>query len=185
MYRISSLIDVPMRIFAETDRLILREILPQDKQGLYLLDSDPEVRAFLGNNPISTLEEAIDTVQFIRKQYVTNGIGRWAVIEKETNEFVGWSGLKLITEETNNHTHYYDLGYRFIKKYWGKGYATETAYATLSYAFGQLNLKEVFAIADVRNNSSKRVLEKVGFKIIETFNYQGVEHYWFNIKKNK
>ncbi|WP_207423906.1 GNAT family N-acetyltransferase [Desertivirga brevis] len=173
-----------MKIFAETERLILREILPQDEDSLFILDSDPEVHAFLGNNPIKIHQQAAEVVQFIRKQYITNGIGRWAVIDKETNTFVGWSGLKLITEETNNHIDYYDLGYRFIKKYWGNGYATETAYAALSYAFHRLSLTEVFAITDIRNYSSKRVLEKVGFKIIETFNYQGTEHYWFKVDKD-
>lgn len=173
-----------MGIFAETDRLILREILPEDEESLFLLDSDPEVHLFLGNNPIKKIEEARNVIEFIRQQYVDNGIGRWAVIEKETAEFIGWSGLKLITEITNNHVNYYDLGYRLIKKYWGKGYATETAYASLCYAFTQLDVKEVFAIADVRNLSSKKVLEKVGLNIIGTFDYQGLKHFWFKIEKD-
>lgn len=174
-----------MTIFAETDRVILREILPEDKHAIFHLDSDPEVHAFLGNNPIKTFNEARNMIEFIRQQYIDNGIGRWAVIDKKTNEFMGWSGLKLITEKTNNHVNYYDLGYRFLKRYWGKGYATETAYASLLYGFKQLNLKEVFAIADIRNIASKKVLEKVGLNIIETFRYQGIEHYWFSAERNE
>ncbi|QMU27517.1 GNAT family N-acetyltransferase [Adhaeribacter radiodurans] len=174
-----------MKIFVETDRLILREMLPEDEAGIFLLDSDPEVHAFLGNKPINNLEQAQKTIQFIRQQYQDNGIARWAVIDRSTNEFLGWSGLKLITQTINNHTNYYDLGYRFIQKYWGEGYATETALATLTYAFDKLNLNEVFAMTDVRNSGSRKVLEKVGFHIILKFYYEGVEHYWFQITKNQ
>lgn len=59
-------------------------------------------------------------IDSIRRQYIENGIGRWAVIDKESNNFVGWSGLKLITAKINNHQNFYDLGYRLIKRYWGR-----------------------------------------------------------------
>ncbi|PSR56466.1 GNAT family N-acetyltransferase [Adhaeribacter arboris] len=172
-----------MKIFAETERFLLREILPEDEAGLFLLDSDPEVHTFLGNKPITRVEQARKNLQFIRQQYAENGIARWAVIDKNTNEFLGWSGLKRITQTINNHTNYYDLGYRFLKKHWGKGYATETAQATLYYAFHQLNLPEVFAMADIQNTGSRKVLEKVGFTLLETFSYEGMEHYWFQINQ--
>ena len=172
-----------MNIFAETDRLILREIVPEDEEGLFQLDSDPEVHRFLGNRPVKNIEQTREMIQFIRKQYIDNGIGRWAIIEKDTNNFVGWTGLKLVTEITNNRVNYYDLGYRLIKSQWGKGYATETANASLQYAFEELNLKEVFAITDIRNISSKNVLEKAGLNLIETFDYDGIQHNWFNIDR--
>jgi RimJ/RimL family protein N-acetyltransferase len=172
-----------MNVFADTNRLILREILPEDDKGLFLLDSDPQVHTFLGGNPIKTMGEARLIIQFIRKQYVDNGVGRWAVIEKETGEFVGWAGLKLVTEEINNHINYYDLGYRLLQKHWGKGYATEAASVSLHYAFNQLKAKKVFAMADIRNLASKNVLLKVGLAIVETFNHQGQEYYWFEIDK--
>lgn len=81
-----------MNIFAETNRLILREIVPEDEGGLFQLDSDPEVHEFLGNQPISNIEQAREVIRFIRKQYIDNGMGRWAIIEKNTGNFVGWTG---------------------------------------------------------------------------------------------
>ena len=113
-----------MKIFAETERLILREILPTDVEGMYELDSDPEVHKYLGNKPVTSREQTVDVIHFIRQQYVDNGIGRCAIIDKKSNEFIGWTGLKLVTYKTNHHTNYYDLDYRLIKKYWGKGIAT-------------------------------------------------------------
>jgi len=171
-----------MKIFAETDRLILRELLPTDAAGMFAMDGDPEVHRYLGNKPFSTIEESQANIEFIRRQYVENGIGRWAVIEKKTNNFVGWAGLKLITETTNNQINYYDLGYRFSKKYWGKGYATESAIAAKDYAFNILKLAEIIGIADINNSGSIHVLEKVGLKRISVFDYQGIKHHWMEMQ---
>ncbi len=172
-----------MEIFAETERLILRELLPIDRNGLFAVDSDPEVHIYLGNNPIENIEKIDDNIKFIRKQYVDNGIGRWAVIEKSTNNFIGWAGLKLIRELTNNHIDYYELGYRLNKSYWGKGFATESAKASLQYGFNTLNLNKIYAIADSKNVASRNVIEKIGLKYIETFTNNDTDHDWFEIHK--
>ena len=172
-----------MKIYKETERLQLREIHPTDVEGILKLDTDPEVHRYLGNSPIKTKEEALAAIQYIRQQYQDNGIGRWAVINKSTNEFIGWSGLKLIKEKTNNHINYYDLGYRFQQEHWGKGYATETAIASLDYAFNNLNINEVHAIVDCENKGSNNVLQKVGLQYIETFDLDGTPHNWYTITK--
>ena len=170
-----------MDVIIETKRLLLRELVATDDQGIYELDSDPEVHRYLGNSPINSIEQARDIIAFIRQQYVTNGIGRLAIIEKETNSFIGWGGFKLITEYTNGHKDYHDLGYRLIKRYWGKGYATESSLAALDYGFKTLSLPVIYAMADLENLSSRKVLEKVGFENMETFEYDGVPHSWLKL----
>jgi RimJ/RimL family protein N-acetyltransferase len=127
------------------------------------------------------MEEAFDNIAHIRGQYEEFGVGRLAVINKETNQFVGWSGLKFINEETNQHLNYYDVGYRFIKDYWGFGYATESAKAVIEYGFDKLSIKELFAIADFENVKSQHVLEKIGFIKKEIFMYNNRNHYWFEL----
>jgi [ribosomal protein S5]-alanine N-acetyltransferase len=172
-----------MQIFLETERLILRKILPSDDKGMFELDSAPEVQRFLGNKPIKSIREARQIIAFIRSQYQENGIGRWAVVEKESNSFVGWAGLKLVKEKINDHINFYDLGYRLIKRYWGKGYATEAANVSLKYGFEQLGLEQVYGMCDAENVASRNVLEKVGLKRIETFDLNGVAHNWFELSK--
>lgn len=174
-----------MKIFIETERLILREILPIDEKGLFELDSNPNVHTYLGNNPVENIDQIREVIKMIRQQYIDNGIGRWAIIDKQTNDFIGWTGLKFETETINNHRQYYDLGYRLIEKYWGKGIATEATKATLKYAFDELNLTEIYAICDIGNIASKNVLEKSGLKIIETFELDGIKHLWFRISKDE
>lgn len=173
-----------MQIFIETERLIVRELVPSDDQGMFLLDSDPEVHRYLGNKPVQTIKQAREIIAFIRQQYIANGIGRWAVVKKETNEFVGWTGLKLIKEPLNKHSNFYDVGYRLIKKYWGKVYATESARASIDYGFNKLGLREIYAMADVQNDASNKVLQKVGLRFVETFLLDGVLHNWFKIAKS-
>jgi [ribosomal protein S5]-alanine N-acetyltransferase len=170
-----------MKIFAETERLILREIHPIDVDGFFELDSDPEVHRYLGNTPVQNKEQIVDAIQFIRQQYTDNGIGRWAVIYKKSNEFIGWAGLKLITEPINNHINFYDVGYRLIRRYWGQGIATEAANASLAYAFDTLHTKEVYAHADCQNAGSNRVLTKSGLTFIETFVHHGIKCNWYKI----
>lgn len=172
-----------MKIFAETERLILREILPSDADKMFELDSDPEVHRFLGNDPVKSIDQITDAIQFIRQQYIDNGIGRWAVVKKSTDEFIGWAGLKFVTEITNHHKDYYDLGYRLIRKHWENGYATEAAVASLKYAFEKISTDEVFAMAETENINSINILKKSGFRWIEKFDLEGIEHLWFQIKK--
>jgi RimJ/RimL family protein N-acetyltransferase len=172
-----------MQVFAETDRLILRALLPEDVEGMFRLDSDPDVHRYLGKQPVQNIHQSGDMIANIRQQYSDFGIARWAVIEKGTGEFVGWSGLKLVTEARNNHTNFYDIGYRLIKDYWGKGYATESALAALTYGFNVLNLPIIYGMADIENVASNKVLQKIGLQFVETFDLDGTLHNWYELKK--
>lgn len=168
----------------ETERLILREILATDVEGMFELDSNPEVHTYLGNMPITTKEQAEQAIETLQKQYNERGIARWAVILKETNEFMGWSGIKYLhkPEQENGFYNVYELGYRFIPKFWGKGYATESAQAWVDYMFNEADVKSLYAAADIPNKGSVNVLQKVGFEITGefVFEWKGVKAdcYW-------
>lgn len=173
-----------MQIYIETERMRLRAMEATDLQGIYELDSDPEVHRFLGKKPIKNLKDAEGIINYIRKQYKIDGIGRWAVVDRKTNEFVGWAGLKY-EREVRKEMDYYDLGYRLKKKFWGKGIATEIAMASLKYGFQKMNLKEIFAGAHVDNIASNKVLQKVGLSYLETFEYDGDPHHWYRITRSE
>ncbi|MGB0390544.1 MAG: GNAT family N-acetyltransferase [Salibacteraceae bacterium] len=168
-----------------TDRLILREIRESDYEGMFALDSDPKVHKYLGNNPIQSVEQAKEIILFVRQQYVENGIGRWAVIEKKTNEFVGWTGLKLEKTLTNGHDNYYDLGYRLRPEFWGKGIGFEAALPFIYYGFEKLGIDKICGAADVDNLASNKILKKCGLKFIESFHYDGVPCNWYELNKAK
>ena len=165
----------------ETERLILRPVLDTDVDGMFALDSDPEVHKYLGNMPITKKSEVEEYIRFLQQQYKERGIGRWAVIHKETNEFMGWSGIKYLneSEQMNGIYNVCELGYRFIPKFWGKGYATESAQAWVDYMFNEAGVKSLYAAADIPNKGSVNVLQKVGFEITDEFVFE-----WKGVKSN-
>lgn len=158
----------------QTERLILRELVASDDQAMFELDSNPSVHKFLGNNPIHSIDQAREVIAMVREQYIENGIGRWAVIEKVSGNFIGWSGLKYIIEQENYLINFYDIGYRLIPKYWGRGYATESATAAIQYGFANIRMQEIYGSAHVQNWQSRKVLEKCGLTFVEKFMWNDI-----------
>lgn len=173
-----------MNILIETNRLILREIIASDFEAMFELDSNPNVNKYLGNNPLKSIEESQKIIENIRKQYQENGIGRFAIILKETNEFIGWSGIKFITEIDNNHINFYEIGYRLKEKHWGKGYGFESAKAWLDYGFRKMNIPIMYASAHKENAASIKILHKIGMKIISEYDWNGIPCYWFELEND-
>ncbi len=148
------------KIIAETERLILREITVNDTKAVYDLNDDPDVVRYTSDPAFKNLDEAKELIlNNIQKQYADNGFGRWAVILKSTGAFTGWCGLKLRDGATE-----VDLGYRFMKKFWGYGYATEAAMASIKYGFETAGLNRIIGMAMEQNTASIKVLEKCGMK---------------------
>ena len=174
------------KIFIETRRLILREIISEDVDRIFLLDQNPEVMKYIGVKPVTKIEESVETIQNIRNQYAENGIARWAVIEKESDLLIGWSGLKLLTKPLNGFTNVYEFGYRFLPEYWGKGYATESGKAVIEYGFEQMNLEIIYACTDIENVNSSHILkDKLGFSEKGTFidDLDNAKCFWFELEK--
>lgn len=170
------------KIILETERLILREIISEDAEAFFLMDSNPEVVKYVGVKPLTDISQSKEVVENIKNQYIEYGVGRWAVVRKEDDKIIGWSGLKLI-KEINNHQNIHDLGYRFTPEYWGKGYATESSVAVLNYGFNNMKLDKIYAYADVENKASNHVLRKLGFEEKGTFIDEGDNCFWFELKK--
>lgn len=150
-----------MNVIIETERLILRTFTVDDAPLVYELNSDPEITRYTGD-PLKDLHHAQQVLeQVILPQYALYNHGRWAVHIKPEMEFIGWCGLKARPERNE-----IDLGYRFMKSRWGKGYATEAAFACLKYGFEKLNLERIVGRAMPQNTGSIRVLEKCGMQYV-------------------
>ncbi|WP_417366259.1 GNAT family N-acetyltransferase [Flavobacterium beibuense] len=164
----------------ETQRLLFRELELTDAETMFEMDSDPDVHLYLGNNPVKNIDEVKFVIENLQWQYKTFGMGRMAVVLKETNEFIGWAGFKR-ERNVNGHEVFCDLGYRFLKKHWGKGYASESAKAFVEHGFTVMKLEKINAYADAVHTASRKVLEKVGLQYIETFDLDGVEEVWYEM----
>ncbi len=150
-----------MNIIIETNRLILRTFTIEDAPLIYKLNLDPDVIMYTGD-PIKNVEQAREVLeQTILPQYALYNHGRWAVHVKPDLEFIGWCGLKTRPERNE-----IDLGYRFLKKAWGKGYATEAAYACIKYGFEKQGLRRIVGRAMPQNTASLKVLEKCDMQYV-------------------
>jgi len=146
-----------LKLILKTDRLYLREFELEDDRSFFDLNADPEVLKFTGDRAFQSVTHARE---FIRnyKNYEQDGFGRWAVVLKKDDAFIGWCGLKQNPEENN----LIDLGYRIFRKHWNQGYTSEAARACLAHGFGKLAMSEIIARADFYNKASIRVMEKIG-----------------------
>jgi ribosomal-protein-alanine N-acetyltransferase len=112
---------------------------------------------YTGDGPVKDLAEAKRIINEIILPQYKNAMGRWAVHLKSNDEFIGWCGLKYIAD-----VNVIDLGYRFFKKFWGMGYATESAKACLHYGKNKLRLTRIIAKAAKDNKASIGVIRKLG-----------------------
>ena len=171
-----------MKILLETERLILRYFTPEDAEHIFKLHNDKDVMKYIPhkqplNVPMEKCEKFINLCveQYDRKP----GYGLFAAVKKDTREFIGWN-------EINNldYTDDIEIGYRYFKNYWGKGYATEASTALVDYGFSQLNLEKLVGVAMPGNKASLRVLEKIGMKYIGLRRYYGGDFAYYQILKS-
>ena len=102
------------------------------------------------------------------------------MVYKQDDLFIGFCGLKYLPEEDE-----VDLGYRFVKAYWGMGLATESGKAALDYGFNELGLKRIIALALADNVGSIRVMEKLGMRFEKNFEEDGMKAVRYVIEKSE
>ena len=160
----------------ETERFFLRELTEEDATMFFELNKNPNVLRYTGDEAFSDIEEAQN---FLRnyKEYEKYGFGRWAIVDKATNESLGWCGLKFHPE-----TKEVDLGFRIFEEFWNLGIATETAKACLEFGFSTLGLKKIVGRAMKENTASIKVLEKIGLVFEKEFNFDGKEGVIYKIE---
>ncbi len=150
-----------MYVIFQTPRLILRQITLEDARLILQLNSNPEVVKYLHEPTLQSLADAESVISNIILPQYKNNLGRWAIINKTDNNFMGWCGLKYRPELEE-----IDLGYRLMQACWDKGYATEAAEHTLNHGFNTLNLPLITGRAHIENRASIKVLEKIGMQFI-------------------
>ncbi len=103
-----------------------------------------------------------------------------AILLKDTGELLGLCGL---LKQNVNGRDYVEVGYHFLKKHWGKGYAPEAAKMFISYAFKNNISDEIISIINVNNTRSQRVAQKNGLSSIKQEIWNGEDVYIFAVQK--
>jgi [ribosomal protein S5]-alanine N-acetyltransferase len=123
----------------ETERLVLRPFKMGDEEAVLRFCSHPEVQRLTGDRLRTTIKEAKDLITDVWLQdYEKYGYGRFAVIDKASQELIGFNGIKY-----HPHMKETDLGYRFLPEFWGKGIATESSQAIIAHAFENFSLSKI------------------------------------------
>jgi len=144
----------------ETERLLIRQWLPEDREPFAALNADPEVMEFFPN-PLSRAESdsMADRVQGLIDE---KGYGFWAVQEKSSGSFVGFVGLNEPGYELPFNP-CLEIGWRLAKPFWGKGYASEAANKALDFAFETMKPDEIVSFTAKTNIRSQAVMKRLGF----------------------
>jgi RimJ/RimL family protein N-acetyltransferase len=173
-----------MDIILESERLLYRPFKLSDAPALFEMDSNPNVHKYLWQKPTLHIDESIQIIEMVQKQYVENKIGRFATILKETSEFIGWTGIKFVNDHIENgNTNFYDYGYRLNEKFWNQGFATEATKAWLEHGFNQMNIQVMNAYTHSENGASNHVLQKVGFNFMEDYpDENGITWKWWQLE---
>jgi RimJ/RimL family protein N-acetyltransferase len=152
----------------ETPRLFFRRFTPDDLQDLSSIRADPEVMKYVAAGRPESIAEVQVTLSKVLTHWEQHGFGYWALIDKSNKNLMGWSGLSFLGDTGD-----VEIGYGMAKSYWGRGFASEAAAATIKYGFEQLNLPRIVAVAWPENVISQRVMEKLGMKYVKN------EHFHF------
>jgi len=146
-----------IRTSLETARLRLRLFTHDDLQIMFKLNSDPEVIKY-ADTPVRDMEEVRERLeQGPLFDYEKYGYGRFAVELKETGKVIGFCGIKYLPEIDLP-----EVGYRYLKEYWGRGIGTEAAKACVEFAREDLKIEKLIALIIPENIASIKVAEKLG-----------------------
>jgi RimJ/RimL family protein N-acetyltransferase len=161
--------DAPSPVVAETERLRLRRFDASDAAFALELVNEPSWIRFIGKRDVGNLADAR---RYLENgpiaMYARHGFGLWCAAVRPSGVAIGMCGL--IKRDTLPDV---DLGFAFLPRHWGNGYALEAAEATMAYARGTLGLTRVVAILSKDNERSARLLVKLGFMPEGTIRMRG------------
>jgi len=146
----------------ETARLTLRRFTPDDAPFVLRLLNEPSFHEFIGDRGVRTLEDAVRYLeQGPMASYASYGHGLLKISLPDDTP-IGMCGL--LRRSGLAHP---DLGFALIPEHWGRGYTLEASRAAITYGRETLQIDTLLAITSPHNLRSMRVLEKLGFQLVE------------------
>jgi len=161
-----------------TERLILRKMNQEDASHLLQIFSDPEAMRYYPST--KNENETREWINWTLNNYAKYGVGLWIVEDKATGDFLGQCGI--VPQEVDGEIKM-EIGYLFVRRAWGKGYATEAATACKKFGFEQLNESEMISLVDVHNIPSVKVAERIGMSVRKKINKWEKEILVYSVSK--
>ncbi len=147
------------QLLFETERLLVRELLPQDLDALLAVYGDAEAMRWVGDGQPITREQCERWLDVTDNNYRQRGYGMAALIERNTASLVGFCGLVHPGGQADA-----EIKYALARRFWGQGLATEAVRGMLAYGQRRFSLHHVIATVAPQNEASQRVLGKAGLR---------------------
>ncbi|MFJ8260975.1 GNAT family N-acetyltransferase [Rummeliibacillus sp. NPDC094406] len=164
----------------ETERLVLRELLEDDAQGLLNCFSNEDVLRYYGQKPLVDKGQVKNIIRNFSINYKEKRGIKWGIELKETEEIIGTIGFHDWSSEHKRA----EIAYALLPEYWGNGYATEAVLKVISYGFNELDLTRIGAVVFTENTASNLLLAKLGFNkegVLRNYMYQNNVPYDTNV----
>lgn len=142
-----------------TERLLLRELRPQDAPALFTLRSDPRVMAHIGRPRATTLGDAEELIARIARDRSENAGITWGIHFQGADALIGTIGYYRLKLEH----HRGEIGYMLGYDHWGQGLMGEALEAAVACGFERFRFHSIEAVTDPRNTASNKLLERHGF----------------------
>ena len=144
----------------ESDRLVFREFDMNDATELFLIRSNDKVMNYMDSYKHQTIQDSELLITQVQKSFEEKTGINWAIIEKSTNELIGYFGYwRLIKEHCRA-----EIGFALKPEFWGKGFMKETLVRLVDFGFNNLRIHSIEANVNPENESSIHLLENFGFK---------------------
>jgi len=154
----------------KTARLTLRPLQPADAGVLERIYQSEGVLRYFPDSAPPPLEKIQGFIAAQQVNWEKYGYGNWGVLPEGEEEIIGWAGLQYLDELEET-----EVGFLLDRPFWGKGYATEAALASLRFGFEHSNLDHIIALVYPENLASRRVIDKCGMTYVETIFLWGIE----------
>ncbi|MBK3494141.1 GNAT family N-acetyltransferase [Viridibacillus sp. YIM B01967] len=164
----------------ETERLVLREIIKDDKPAIFDYFSRNDVIRYYGMEALTNIEQAEQLVNAFAKNYQDKRGIRWGIELKHHAGLIGTIGFNAWSSMHKRA----EIGYDLHPDFWGKGYASEAVTEVVSYGFNVLDLTRIGAVVFIENKASNTLLTKLGFEkegILKNYMYQNGDPYDTNM----
>jgi RimJ/RimL family protein N-acetyltransferase len=143
----------------DTERLRLRQWTDSDRAPYAAMNADPRVMEFFLS--VQSREASDASIDAWSTSIAAGGYGNWAVEERETGEFIGFTGLS-VPRRALPFMPCVEIGWRLAAQHWGRGYASEAARQALKIGFERFGLDEIVSFTSVVNRRSRAVMERIG-----------------------
>lgn len=175
-----------MRVI-ETDRLLLRQWRPEDREPFARMSADPEVMEHFP--ALLSASEADAVATRLATEIEEFGYGFWALESRATGDFVGFTGIRT-PRDVLPFSPCIEIGWRLVREHWGRGYASEAARAALDFGFRELGLPEIVSFTALGNVRSRRVMERLRMTERGEFDHPALapdsplrRHVWFSVAR--